>query len=309
MKKKLLAAAILASLTLSASAALAATPTFSGDAQLLTQKGTDGDTFTDVRMRLNIDGQLGDGMYAHGRIMGIDMTDFSKAGTGLSGASAQMEQMYLGGKLGAVDVKVGRQPLGLGSQGLMSDVNGIEGLSLATAAGDVNMFGFVGRSDETYNASSLLIANPRDTVAFNVGTKIDAVKLGASYMKTSDARFGENEYYGFSAGGKVTNNVALDGEYIKNDSRDADGYLVKATIGDVAKKGDINYAVSYRDIDAGAVDGDWVTNSAYVASKAVRVATNYKVTDNATLSVYKDFSSRADAGKEDHFRAELNVNF
>jgi hypothetical protein len=301
MKKRLLAAAILASLTLSTAIAFAA-PEISGDAQLLTQKNDGGSTYTDVRLRLNADADLGDGIYAHGRIMGIDesIRNYDRAGTGSKGANVNMEQLYLGAKVGATDLKVGRQPLFIGN-GMLADVNGIQGVSLGTSAGDINALGFIGRSDEP--------AGPRDTVAFNLGTKVEDVNLGVGYMTTNDAQ--ENKYLSFNADTKLTDKVVLSADYVKNTEAEADGYLVKATFGQVAKKGDFNYALSYRNIEDGAVDGDWVTNGAYADSKGFRVAANYKVTDNATLSVYQDITKKNSDSSEkpNQARLELNVNF
>lgn len=294
MKKKLLAAAIMAAMTLSASAALAA-PEISGDAQLLTQKNKGGSTFTDVRLRLNADADLGSGIYAHGRLMGIDVQSqggFAGAGTGSSGAEVNMEQMYLGAKVGAVDLKVGRQPLYVGN-GMLADVNGIEGVSLATAAGNVTVDGTIGRD------------GTNDVVAANIGTQVDGVNLGAGLLSKEDV-----DYMSVNASKKI-NNVTVGADYVKNTDTKADGYMVKATIGDIVKKGDLNYALSYRNIEDGALDAGWVTNGAFADSKGFRVAANYKVTDNATLTAYQDITKQHSDNsiKPNQARVELNVNF
>lgn len=307
MKKKLLAAAIMAAMTISTASVFAAPIEFSGDMQLLTQKNQNAtidnpskSTFSDVRIRLNADAQLGDNMYVHGRLMGIDTTpNYGPSGTGSSGASVNMEQLFLGAKLGEVDVKVGRQPLDIG-KGMLADVNGIQGVSLAGQAGTVNMYGFAGRSDNN---------GGRDTIGLQMGTNVHGVNLGAGYLTTND-NAGENKYLALNADKNVTEKVNLSGVYVKNTELEKDGYIVKATVGQVAKKGDFNYAVSYRDIEAGAVDGDWVTNGAYANSKGIRLAANYKVTDNATLSAYKDFNQENSVGdKANQARVEMNINF
>ena len=309
MKKRLLVAAIMAAMTITTASVFAAPIDFTGDMQLLTQKNDHGSTFSDVRLRLNADAQLGDGMYVHGRIMGIDQSNynhdpannnFGPAGTGSKGAAVNMEQLYLGAKLGAVDVKVGRQPLDIG-QGMLADVNGMQGVSLATTASGINLYGFAGRSQEDA---------ARDTVGLKMGTSVNGVNLGAGYLTTKEEA-AATKYLAFNADTNVTDKVNLSGVYVKNTTDEKDGFLVKATIGQIAKKGDINYAVSYRDIENGAVDGNWVTNGAYANSKGFRVAANYKPTDNATLSVYKDIVSvqNDDSVKPNQMRAELNINF
>lgn len=298
MNKKLLATVILAALTVSATSAFAA-PTISGDARLLTQKNEDGRTYTDTRFRLNADAELGDGLYAHGRIMGIDMQspstplNYAEAGTGQSGASINIEQMYLGAKIGMVDIKAGRQPIAVGN-GLLADINGIEGLSLAGNVGSLSTYGFAGRSGST------------DVIAADVKSNLDNVDVGASFLKKEST-----EYWALNANTKVADKIQLAGEYVKNDSTDRDGYLVKATIGEATKKGDFNYAVSYRNIDNGAVDADWTTNGAFADSKGFRIEANYKVGDNANLNLYKDFVEQvSDTSKHpDQARVELSVNF
>lgn len=301
MKKRLLVAAVMAAMTISTASVFAAPIQFSGDMQLLTQKNDHGSTFSDVRLRLNADAQLDENMFVHGRLMGIDMSPnhYNGSGTGSSGASVNMEQLYLGAKLGAVDVKVGRQPLDIG-KGMLADVNGIQGVSLATSASGIDMYGFAGRSHEG--------ATARDTVGLQMGTNVHGVNLGAGYLTTKDTV--DNKYLSFNADKNVTDKVNLSGVYVKNTELEKDGYIVKATIGQVAKKGDINYAVSYRDIENGAVDGNWVTNGAYADSKGFRLAANYKPTNNSTLSVYKDINQENSNGqKPNQMRAELNLNF
>lgn len=296
MKKRLLAAAVLAALTVSTATAFAA-PTFSGDARTLIQTEKDQNTYSDIRFRLNVDAELGEGMYAHGRIMGIDNNmgaglNFAEAGTGTSGASVNMEQMYLGAKIGDFDFKAGRQPVLVGN-GLLADINGVTGIGVATAAGDVNMNAFTGRSADN------------NVTAANIGTKVENVNLAAGYLK-KDA----DKYWAVNAGTKI-DNVALTGEYVKNNTADKTGFLVKATVGEAVKKGDFNYALSYRNIEAGAVDADWTTNGAFADSKGFRVEANYKFADNVNLAVYQDITKKHSDStvKPNQARMDLSVSF
>lgn len=316
MKKKLLLAAFLVVMLISTSVVFAAPIQLSGDMQFLTQKNEHGDTFSNVRLRLNADVQLEDNMYIHGRIMGIDMSpsNYNKAGTGSSGASVNMEQLFLGAKLGAVDVKLGRQPLDIG-QGMLADVNGIQGVSLATSTPGMDFYGFVGRSNEEVylNTGGVKESGPRDTVGLKIGTRISKINLGAGYLSTkdTDATYEKNNYMSFNADSNLSEKVNLGAVFMKNTESKADGYIVKATIGQTAKKGDINYVVSYRNIEDTAVDSDWVTNGAYANSKGVRFTVNYKPTNNSTLTLYKDITKQQndDSVKPNQMRAEWNINF
>ncbi len=304
MKKRLLAAAVMAALTVSTATAFAAGPVITGDAQTMIQTTKDSKDYSDVRIRLNFDFDMGEGMYAHARLMGIDeqnggtYSQYAPAGTGSSGAGINMEQMYIGTKFGQTDAKFGRQPVAVG-QGMLADLNGVEGVSLATKAGQANLFAFGGRSGDD------------DLLAATVDTKVESLDLGAGYLKRED-----DKYWSANAGAKVADNVYLSGIYMNNTYRDADGYLVKATVGQTAKKGDFSYAVSYRDVDEFAVDDSWVTNGALANSKGIRLEAKYKPTNNSTLWVYKDFVEQVSATgtheagfNPDQFRAELDLNF
>ncbi|MBP2654345.1 MAG: hypothetical protein H6Q73_1914 [Firmicutes bacterium] len=295
MNKKLLVAAIMAALTISTSTTLAA-PTFSGDARILSQKDDGAHTYTDTRFRLNADSEISDGFYAHARIMGIDDQEganlFAAAGTGSTGAGVNMDQMYIGTKVGAIDVKAGRQALWAGN-GMLADISGIQGLSLATDTGNIGMDAFVGRSEGT------------DVTAANLKTKGEAVKFGLGYLKEENTN-----YWALNADTKLTNNVVLSGNYVKNDTDNKNGFLVKATFGEAIHKGDFNYALSYRKIDDNAVKSDWTTDSAYNNSKGVRVEANYKVAENVSLNMYKDFTKTNDSNVGmNRAKAEMTVEF
>lgn len=297
MKKKLLTAAIMAALTVSTATALAA-PVITGDAQTMIQTTRDSRDYTDTRLRLNFDFDLGDGMYAHSRIMGIEeqnggsYSQYQPAGTGSSGAGINMEQLYIGAKLGQVDAKFGRQPVSVGKS-ILADINGVEGVSVATNAGNVSFFGFGGRSAQD------------DVLAADVNAKLDTVNLGAGFLKRED-----NKYWSVDAGTKI-NDVGLSAIYVTNKDADANGYMLKAAVGDVAKKGDFGYAVSYRDIDKYAVDDSWVTNGALADSKGFRLEAKYKPTESSTLWVYQDITKQAsnESFHPNQFRAELDFNF
>lgn len=300
MKKRLLAAAVMAALTISTATAFAA-PVITGDAQTMIQTSKGAGDYSDARIRLNFDFDLGDNMYAHARLMGIDQQGFghnyAEAGTGSKGADVNMEQMYIGAKLGEVDAKIGRQPVDIG-RGMLADVNGIQGISLAGRTGNVNLFGFGGREEVDGVTNDVLAASAKTTV--------EKINLGAGYLKRED-----NKYWSVDADTNVADNVNLSGIYTNNTVTDANGFMVKATVGQIAKKGDFNYAVSYRDMENGAVDGDWVTNGALADSKGFRVEAKYKPTNATTLWVYQDITKKASDEniKPNQFRAELDFNF
>lgn len=297
MKKRLLMAAVVSALTISTATALAAAPVITGDAQTMIQTTKGASDYSDARLRLNFDFDMGDGMYAHARLMGIDQQGYgnlySPAGTGSTGASVNMEQMYIGAKLGQVDAKFGRQPVYIG-RGMLADINGVEGISLASNTGDVKLFGFGGRSANT------------EVLAGSINGKIENLNMGAGYLRKEN-----KDFWSVDADTNIANHVNLSGEYMKNTTDKADGYIVKATVGQVAQKGDFSYAVSYRNIDNNAIDDNWVTNGALANSKGLRLEAKYKPTNATTLWVYQDITKQASDTSihPNQFRAELDFNF
>lgn len=297
MKKRLLVAAVMAALTVSTATAFAAAPVITGDAQTMLQRTNGASDYSDARLRINFDFDMGDGMFAHARLLGIDQQGYGNfytpAGTGSTGSAVSMEQMYIGAKLGQVDAKFGRQPVSVG-RGMLADINGVEGVSLESQSGDFNLYGFGGRSSNT------------DLIAGKIGVKAQNVNLGAGYLRKDNTN-----YWSADADTQIMDNVNLSGVYMKNSTDKADGFLVKATVGQTAKKGDFSYAVSYRNIDNNAVDGNWVTNGALADSKGIRLEAKYKPTNNATLWVYQDITKQASdtSVHPNQFRAEMDFDF
>ncbi|MBP2645574.1 MAG: hypothetical protein H6Q75_1014 [Firmicutes bacterium] len=288
MNKKLLTAAILAALTISTTQVFAA-PTFTGDARIITQQDDGGRTYTDTRFRLNADAELGDGFYTHARLQGIDTQPFANATS--NGVAADMDQLYLGTKMGAVDVKAGRQGLFVGN-GLLADVS-MQGVSLATENKNIGFDAFVGRE------------GTNDVTGANLKTKGDKVDMGLGYLKVEDT-----DFMSFNADSRLGNNVVLSGNFTKNNKDSKNGFLVKATVGEAVRKGEFNYALSYRNIEDGAVAGSWCTDTAYNDSKGFRVEANYKFADNVNLNVLKDFTDKnSDSTSLNRAKAELTVVF
>lgn len=205
-----------------------------------------------------------------------------------------------GNKTVSANAIFGRQPLIVG-EGMFIDINGMKGIYMGPNKSRFHAIGFVGQPSE---ASISL-----DTIGLDIGTTVSGVDVGVGYIKANDIE--DSKYWSFNAGTKVSNNVTLSGSYMKNDNSTANGYLVQATFGSIAQKGDINYAVSYRDVEERAVNSNWVTTEAYANSKGFRATANYKVTENGTLTLYQDFTTRHDddAVKPNQFRAEFNVIF
>lgn len=279
MKKTLMVAGILAALSISTVSAFA-NPVFSGDANIEYIKQEDEARQLTNRIRLSMDSNLGDDLYLHSR---VNVNNDVEASTEVAA-----DQVYLGANIHGIDVKAGRQPLFLGQSGLLADDN-ITGVQ-ATAKHENSTFtGFYGKDGEAVSA-------------VDMATTVDGVDLGATYLKH------DSKYWGLNAGTKITDNVRINTEYVKNQDTKAKGYMAELVFGEVAKKGDINYAVSYRDIEGGAVSG-YSTDVNYNDSKGLKLSANYKVTDNATLSVYHDLADSQNDVSKNRTDIEFSVKF
>ncbi len=289
MKKRLLAAAIMASMTLSVVPGFAA-PVFYGDANIEYNDLTGQSSSLTNRIRLSVDSALTDNMYLHGRtVMNNDLKNGVSSNS--SNERVEVEQLFIGGKIGSFDVKAGRQPLWLGN-GTLADVNGINGIQAATSVNDVQMSGFYGKDGSNHVAAA------------DFGTSYQNINFGGSYLQESDI----NKFWGITADTKIMDNTVLNVEYVKNTESKNDGFLAEVKVGNAVKKGDLDYSLAYRDLEAGAVSS-YTTDNNYSDSEGFRIKANYKVADNALLTAYQDFTDSQTGAKKNKTNVEFSVNF
>jgi len=285
MKKKLLAAAVLAAMTLSTASVFAA-PDLSGDAKIEYVHQENAGTSLTNRVRLNADAAIDDTFYVHARaVVNNDIK------TGDNG-DVTFDQAYIGANLKGTDIKVGRQSLFLG-KGMLMDGDGLSGANITTALDGIKLSGFYGKADGNEE-----VRTAEMTTAFS------NVNFGASYLKEAD-----NKYWGINLDTKIMDNAVLNVEYVKNNEAKATGYIAEVKVGDAAHKGEFDYAVSYRDVEANAVS-KYSTDANYSDSKGFRISANYKVTDNATLNLKQDLADD-NAGNIGKNRTDVtfSVNF
>ncbi|VBB08697.1 Hypothetical protein LUCI_3975 [Lucifera butyrica] len=285
MKKKLLVAAIMAAMTLSASAVFAATPiNFSGDGYLQynnTQGDTGGNNGFDSRIRLNIDGTVDNVLNVHVRAK--TLTDLSTSYVGSENGQVQFDQAWVGGKLDNVDLKAGKMSLYSG-KGLLMDDDGFNGIQAGAALDGVQLNGFYGKDSGRVKTN---IAEMK--------TAFGDVNFGANYME-----YGADHYYGLNADTKVGDAV-LNVEYVKNTTTSDNGYMAGVTMG--------NYTVSYRDIEPTAIDVH-TTNTNYIDSKGFKVAARYGLSKNSSITLYQDFAKHHDgSGNHERTNVEYDYNF
>lgn len=280
MHKKFLTAAIVAALSVSATSVFAS-PTVSGDARMLYETSDSQNSLTN-RIRLNVDSAIDETFSVHGRLVLDNNTK-----TGTSALSA--DQIYLGTKLGGADLLLGRQPIYL-AKGLLAD-NDMSGAGLITKLDGANLAAYYGKKDNV------------DVKAFNLSTSYGDLNLGYSYLDKG------TKAWAINGDTKLSNDAVLNVEYLNNTTNNATGYMAGVTFGKAVKKGDLNYTVSYRDIDAGVIDAAYTTDANYADSKGVKVEANYKVSDNTNLNVYHDFVKNQANVDKNLTHVEFTLNF
>ena len=294
MKKKLLALAVMTALTISTASVYAAAPTFSGDANI-EYRNSDadgiGDNYLTNRIRLKVDSQIDDTFYIHGRMSLVNNLRSGDGSYADSEDKVAFDRAYIGAKVDNVDVKVGRQSLAIG-KGLLMDDDKFTGAQIGVDLNGAKLNTFYGKDPDA-----------KKTQFADVTTSFDNVNVGATYLKEADSK-----YYAVNADTKITDNAVLNVEYAKNSTDKADGYLAEVVVGQNAKKGDFQYAVSYRDVEAKALPA-YTTTGWYQDSKGFRIKGAYKVSDAATLTAYHDLSESQNGDDHERTNVEFAVTF
>ncbi len=285
MKKKILAAAVMAAMTLS-TASVFASPVFSGDTKV-EYINNDQDTSLISRFRLNVDANVDNVLNVHARYNtgGYDMRN------GQSTVDAAIDQAYIGATIKDTELRLGRQSLWLGNGALM-DGDAFNGGQIATSFDNVKLSGFFGKD-----------ADGLKTTQAEIITAIDSVNVGANYLKLDDTK-----YYGVNFDTKIMENAVFNVEYVNNTTDKKDGYIAGIKVGNAVQKGDFDYGLAYRNIEAGAVT-KYSTDTQFDDSKGFRVEANYKVTDNSTLNIKQDIAKDQARNDKDHTDVTFTVNF
>lgn len=280
MHKKILTAAIVAALSVSATSVFAS-PSLSGDARMLYETNDTQDSLTN-RIRLNVDSAIDDTFSIHGRLV---MDNNMKTGT----SNLSADQIYLGTKLGGADLLLGRQPIYLG-KGLLAD-NDMSGAGLITKIDGANLGAYFGKKDNT------------DVRALNLSSSYGDLHLGASYLDKG------TKAWAINGDTKLSNDAVMNVEYVNNTTNNASGYMAGVTFGKTINKGDLSYTVSYRNIEDGVIDAGYTTDANYANSKGIKVEANYKVSDHSNLNVYHDFVKDQANVDKNLTHVEFTLNF
>lgn len=210
------------------------------------------------------------------------------ATTGLS-----MDQLSLKYAAGSkTTIVAGKDDAWLGA-GLMMD-NTFEGVQVKTAFDNVNFTAIAGHK----------------AVGASAQTKFGSVAAGASYFdnKTTEKAWAVNT-------GFAIDNVNVVAEYAKNTKVDNDNnaYMIAATFGELAKKGDTNYVLGYNYLNVNAATSNTtldLSNGTVSDIKGFAVTVNHKLADDVTVSLEQQFNKTVSTNTDNAMtRAQLLVKF
>lgn len=295
-------------------------PRFGGDANIEfdTRDSNQGDGLTG-RVRLTMDAEIDPLVYIHTRltakqyITGHEKKEnrFSQAaGYENEAISVGMEQLYLGSKLGPkfndTEIRAGRQPLWL-ANGMLADINGINGLYVRTSLLGVNALGFFGR-EGTHTLQEDVPGKNTNLGAVELSRTFGPVDIGATYLKVDNAFYGVNASYATPFKAKVF------AQYVKNtDATDDDqGYRVQVNYGNAAKRGEWDASLAYLRVeDSINPNGKWFVNDGnWIGAKGLRMKAHYALTDWSTLVLVQDlFDNIASGKRQNRTDIEFEVRF
>jgi len=281
MNKKLLVATIAAVLSLANASALASPLT--GDVTYEYSK----DNSNAFTLGLGQDFTLGTDTYVHTHLQsGYD--DFTKTNQTI------LDEYYIGIKDHGGEMKLGRQALVVNNDllaGTSGYINPV-GIEYSATLEKTKLIGFYGKDKDSQDKIS----------AAEISADINKhINVGLSYM-----RF-QNNYFGANFDADLATNVVFGGEYVKNTDVNSKGYLAEVRFGNTKLPGSLDYAISYRDIEASAVN-IYCSDEYYSDSKGYRISADYKVSKNSTLSAYRDVT-KAKSTSANSSRTDIQLAF
>lgn len=231
-----------------------AAATFGGEAVIESTKLTNVSPIIEGTLRLHMNVPLSESFYTHARVRIHMINDKSYD----SIDQTLFDRAYVGYKNAGMDVKVGKQHLFLG-MGLLADLN-TSGIQAIIGSDHVRLLGFY--SDDVTAANIAFPLANGASFGFSTKKQLDSTWAANVEVPVGHAKWGA--------------------EFVKNRTTGKQGYLIQAGSG--------QYAVSYRDIEAAAIDPAWATNYQFADSKGIRIRADYKIGNSSILTLYQDFA-------------------
>lgn len=316
--KKVLTTTVLAALTLGVAApAFAATPNdinVSGDFRYrwTNDRQADFGDVNDYRLRVELRKEVDENLtlkarYAAEGEFGNNVDNISSPTQDGKFDQISLKYTFKDGKSAVV---AGKDNLFLGT-GLLADFDSFDGVQLTSTFGAVNAKAAIAMGKNTGTNSG----DKNKGYAVSAQTKLGATDFGATYF---DTKTGLAKNWAVNAGYTI-NQVNLAGEYTKNIDHKTKAYSIKATIGELAKKGDTNYSISYNRIEANSINPDfttldmnWFTEDSNLPNgiKGYSIDINHQLGKNTTLTLQQQFANDLlDNSNRNRTRIELNTSF
>lgn len=254
MKKRLLAAAVAAMVTLSANAALAFPVDVTGDFRLQGRSIDDGikgnefdKSWFQLRTRLNISGEIDQDTSFFGRFSARN--DFGKEQTD----DAAFDQYGIKLNSGGWKLSIGRQAVNLGMGTIIStgtDAAGVDnkfdGLIASTTSGVVDLNIIAGKTNRESGPVNA------EWYGLDASTKLnDKVTAGVAYASGKRSGFESVDIWSVNTAASLSKNVSLNAEYAKSDAdSDNSAYFIAGTY----TKDKDSFTVQYNDVEKFAVD-------------------------------------------------------
>lgn len=149
-----------------------------------------------------------------------------------------LENVYLKHKISEnLALKVGAQPIKTG-KGMWLDADGFTGINSKIETGEVklNIFGGSNNADDD--------GPTEDFTVFSLGKDFKGGETAIYTGKQENSKF-----WGAFAETKISKNVKLSADYVKNTTAKASGYVLEAGIGKAKKVGEFEYGLYYLDMD------------------------------------------------------------
>ena len=295
-------------------------PKFGGDANIEydTRDSDYGDSLTS-RVRLTMDADISPRVYLHTRLTAKQYIDGNENGDQPAQAAGYeneavkvgMEQLYLGFKFGGAfddtELIVGRQPLWMAG-GMLSDINGINGIKLKTSFLGVNAFGFFGK-EGTQALPEDRGGSDGNLGAVELSRAFGPVSLGVTYLNVNDEDDVNDEtFYEGNISCQTPFGAVLYAQYLVNDDAEEDdmGYRLKASYGNAVKEGEWDASLAYLRVESNINPNDkyYINDGNWIGAKGFRMKIHYAVTDWSTLVLVQDVFENINSG-EDQNRTDI----
>lgn len=304
MKKRALAAAVLAAVTLSAASAFAAPIIWSGEVEYeyeVEKKGDESEKSHEVSMELNLKSKVDSKSTIYATVeLKNELNNEDKEEEN----KIELENVYLKYKLSEqVGLKLGAQPLEIG-KGVWLDIDGFTGVNIEFEQGETELNVYHGEDSQDLDDTGL--GEVQKITVFDLKHQFSGSEGGIYTGKQADKKF-----FGIYGETKINPQSVLSAEWMKNSTDNRHGYAIEAEFGKAKKVGEFEYAVSYRDMEADLFNSNdftgWDDNfKESKGFKGMGMSVGYKLSEKTVLKLSHEWGEQK-TDKIDRATTELSM--